>query len=149
MTQLYMLDTNIASHIIKGDIPAVRDRLLQLPMHCIAISAVTEGELLYGVAKRGHPRGLSERVVEFLRRVETLPWTEDVARCYGDFRAHVEASGKSLSSLDMMIAAHAVAVDATLVTRDGAFAQVAFNMEMPKHVQGARGSVFRIADWSI
>jgi len=47
----YLLDTNIASYIIKGRHPAVRQRLLAVPMHEVAISAVTEGELRFGVAR--------------------------------------------------------------------------------------------------
>ncbi|NCN97742.1 MAG: type II toxin-antitoxin system VapC family toxin, partial [Rhodoferax sp.] len=47
-----------------------------------------------------------------------------VAACYGEFCASLEAQGINLSDFDMMIAAHAVALDATLVSRDKAFAQV-------------------------
>ena len=55
----YMLDTNIASHVVKGT-RAVRNRLIQVPMHAISVSAVTEAELRYGVAKRGHPQKLGD-----------------------------------------------------------------------------------------
>ncbi|MDO9476125.1 MAG: type II toxin-antitoxin system VapC family toxin [Pseudohongiella sp.] len=124
----YLLDTNIASHIIKGDIPRVRERLAGLPMESIVISAVTEAELRYGVAKRGHPGGLAQRVGEFLIRVETLPWTSEAAEAYGNLRAASEAAGISLAPLDMMIAAHARAVGAILVTRDRAFARLPGNL---------------------
>ncbi len=117
----YMLDTNIASHVIKGDIPAIRQRLVNVPMHSITVSVVTEAELRYGVAKRGHPHGLSSRVQAFLIRVSVLPWTSDVARVYADLRAACEAAGTTLAPMDMMIAAHAKAADAILVTRDRAF----------------------------
>ena len=120
----WMLDTNIASHVIKGDRPEVIKRLVSLPMDDIVISSVTEGELLYGLAKRGYPKALSERVRQFLLRVDVLPWDHDVTRTYGDLRAAYEAKGVTLAPLDMMIAAHAVATDATLVTRDKAFAHV-------------------------
>jgi tRNA(fMet)-specific endonuclease VapC len=90
----------------------------------IAISAVTEGELLYGLAKRGHPASLSERVRQFLLRVDVLDWDRDAAAAYGDLRTSCERSGVSLSPFDMMIAAHAVAADAVLISRDKAFAQV-------------------------
>ncbi|NCN71882.1 MAG: type II toxin-antitoxin system VapC family toxin, partial [Betaproteobacteria bacterium] len=53
-----------------------------------------------------------------------LPWDEDVAACYGEFCASLEAQGINLSDFDMMIAAHAVALDVTLVSRDKAFAQM-------------------------
>ena len=120
----WMLDTNIASHVIKGDQPEIIKRLVSLPMEDIVISSVTEGELLYGLAKRSYPKALSERVQQFLLRVDVLPWDHDVTRTYGDLRAACEAKGVTLAPLDMMIAAHAVATDATLVTRDKTFARV-------------------------
>lgn len=121
---LHLLDTNIASHIIKGDIVRVRERLAQVPMNEVAVSVVTQAELLYGVAKRGNPHGLATRVHEFLVRVDILPWTADVARVYGDLRARCEAGGVTLAPLDLIIAAHARATQAILVTRDQAFSRV-------------------------
>ena len=121
---IWMLDTNIASHVIKGDQPEIIKRLATLPMEDIVISSVTEGELLYGLAKRGYPKALSERVRQFLLRVDVLPWDHDVTQTYGDLRAACEAKGVTLSPLDMMIAAHAAATDATLGTRDKAFTHV-------------------------
>jgi tRNA(fMet)-specific endonuclease VapC len=126
----YLLDTNIASHIIKGDIPRVRERLVAVPMSCVAVSVVTQAELLYGVAKRGHPQGLATRVREFLARVTVLPWTTEAAQAYGELRAVCEADGITLAPMGMMIAAHAKALAAAqtqgqvvLVTRDGAFSR--------------------------
>ncbi|PLX76749.1 MAG: VapC toxin family PIN domain ribonuclease [Azoarcus sp.] len=118
---IYMLDTNIASHVIKGDIPLVLKGLASVPMTSVAVSVVTEAELRYGVAKRGNPQGLATRVHEFLIRVEVLPWTQDVACAYGALRTSCEAAGVTLAPLDMMIAAHAKATNAILVTRDRAF----------------------------
>lgn len=129
----YMLDTNIASHIIKGDIPQVRSRLVNVPMHCVVVSAITQAELLYGIAKRGHPSGLATRVREFLARVSVMPWTREVGEVYGDLRARCEASGITLAPMDLMIAAHAKALDLAsakvqdstiLVTRDQVFNRV-------------------------
>src|SRR3546814_1685799 len=68
----------------------------------IAISAVTEGELLYGLARRSYPAGLTERVRQFLLRVDVLPWDREVARAYADLRASCEARGAPLAPLDMM-----------------------------------------------
>lgn len=132
----YLLDTNIASHIIKGDIPRVRERLVAVPMHSVAVSVVTQAELQYGVAKRGHPPGLATRVREFLARVTVLPWTVKAAEAYGELRAACEAGGVTLAPMDMMIAAHAQALgvvkgrDQTiLVTRDGAFSRACVHGE--------------------
>lgn len=119
-----MLDTNIASYVIKGHPPKVRERLATLPMDSIVISAVTQAELLYGLARRGHPAALANLVREFLRRVQTLPWDEHAATVYGDLRASCTAAGITLGALDMLIAAHAVAANATLITHDKAFTLV-------------------------
>ena len=121
---VWMLDTNIVSHVIKGDRREIVDRLIALPIEDVAISSVTEAELLYGLAKRGYPKALSERVRQFLLRADVLPLDHDVAKTYGDLRTACEAKGVTLAPLDMMIAAHAAAIDATLVTRDKAFARV-------------------------
>ena len=120
----YMLDTNIASHVIKGDIPEIREKLVSVPMHNVVISSVTQAELLYGLVKRSYPKGLSARIHEFLIRVDILPWNRNVATVYGDLRARYEAAGITLSPLDMMIAVHANAADAILVTRDKAFSRI-------------------------
>jgi tRNA(fMet)-specific endonuclease VapC len=121
---IHLLDTNIASHVIKGDIPSIRERLAVIPVESVAVSAVTEAELRYGVAKRGHPQGLATRVHEFLIRVDVLPWTSQVACVYGELRASCEAAGISLAPMDMMIAAQAKEAGAILVTRDKAFARI-------------------------
>ncbi len=59
----------IASFVIKGNRPEITARLASLPMAAIAVSAVTEAELLSGVARRGYPPKLRHRVGEFLARV--------------------------------------------------------------------------------
>lgn len=130
----WMLDTNVASHVIRGDRREIIERLVALPISDVVISSITEGELLYGLAKRGYPTALSERVREFLLRVDILPWDHEVTKTYADLRAAWEAKGVTLSPLDMMIAAHAAATNATLVTRDKAFSRVP--------------SPLRIEDWA-
>jgi tRNA(fMet)-specific endonuclease VapC len=126
----YLLDTNIASDAIKGNPARVRERLVALPMRSVAVSAVTQGELIYGLAKRGNPAALSALIHEFLIRVEVLPWTAEVANVYGTLRASCAARGVSLGALDMMIAAQAVATDAVLVTRDKALDHVESRLKL-------------------
>ena len=60
----------------------------------------------------------------FLARMKVLSWGRDEARAYGELRAKLEAAGKTLSNLDLLIAAHAVAADAVLVTNERAFGLV-------------------------
>lgn len=121
---LHMLDTNTVSHLIKGH-PAAVARMVATPMASLCISAVTEGEMLFGLAKRPAAKRLHVAVHEFLLRVDALPWDRAVARHYGAVRAGMERQGKVLAPLDMMIAAHALSVGATLVSNDRAFGLVA------------------------
>ena len=123
-----MLDTNMASYIIKGHPPEARTRLAALPVNNIVISVITQAELLYGLARKGHPAAFSHLIKEFLLRVQVLAWDSNVAKVYGDLRASCTASGITLGALDMLIAAHAVAEKAILVTHDKAFALVPGNI---------------------
>jgi tRNA(fMet)-specific endonuclease VapC len=92
----------------------------------VTISTITEAEILYGLAKRPEATRLRAAVEALLESVEILAWDSAAAAAYGALRARLTAAGKSLSAMDMLIAAHAVATDAILVTRDAGFAQVGF-----------------------
>ena len=124
MTSRYLLDTNIASYVIKGNIPAVRRRMVQVPMAQLAISAVTEGELRYGAARQPDTASLRAIVDEFLLRMTILPWDSEAAQYYGQIRAALERGGQPMGNLDMMIAAHTLASGTVLVTNDQAFARI-------------------------
>jgi tRNA(fMet)-specific endonuclease VapC len=87
----------------------------------LAISAVTEAELLFGAARKPEAVRLKVAVEEFLLRVEALAWDSKAARHYADVRATLGRQGKPMGNLDMMIAAHALAVEAILVTNDRSF----------------------------
>lgn len=124
MSSGYLLDTNISSYIIKGNIPAVRHRLVKVPMAEIAVSAVTEAELRYGVARRGDSKKLEKIVDEFLLRLTILPWDSAAAREYGRLRATLEGAGRPMANLDLMIGAQALAAGLVLVTNDQAFKRI-------------------------
>ena len=134
MPAKYLLDTNTASYIIKGNFPAVRRRLLRIPMAQIFISSVTEGELLYGVARKSGTTSLQRIVEEFLLRITVLPWDSDAAQQYGRLRADLDSAGRPMGNLDVMIAAHASAAGAVLVTSDQAFTRI---------------SKLKVEDWTV
>jgi tRNA(fMet)-specific endonuclease VapC len=121
---LYLLDTNIASQIIRGTHAGLLQRLQGHPVSAIAISSITEGELLYGLARKPGATALAAAVGAFLRHVQALPWDSEAASRYGQLRAELEAAGTPLGNLDTLIAAQALAVGATLVTHDRAFRHV-------------------------
>lgn len=122
--QRYMLDTNTASYIIKGEPVEIREHLLKVPMANVCISAITEAELLRGVAKKPEAKRLSVAVKEFLLRVEILPWDSDAAEAYAHLRTACENEGKPLGAMDILIAAHSVATETILITNDKAFYNV-------------------------
>jgi len=124
MAVRYLLDTNTASYLIKGNFPRVRERLLKVPMAEVGISVVTEAELRFGVARLPEATQLKTVVEEFLLRVESLPWTSAAAQHYARIRATLEREGEPMGNLDMMIAAQAVAAEAVLVTHDRVFRRV-------------------------
>ena len=124
MAARYLLDTNVASCIIKGNSPAVDRRLVKVAMAQLAISAVTEGELRFGAARLPHAARLHNMIEDFFLRVAVLPWDSDAALQYGQLRATLERDGQPMGNLDTMIAAHALALDAVLVTNDHAFARI-------------------------
>ena len=120
----YLLDTNMASYVIKGNVPRVRERLLKMPMAEVGISVITEAELRFGVARKPEAVRLKTAVEEFLLRVEVLPWDSEAAEHYALIRAALERTGEPVGNLDMMIAAQALAAQAVLVTHDRVFRRV-------------------------
>jgi len=118
-----MLDTNTVSQLLKEH-PAVVRRVVATPMASLCISAITEGELLFGLAKRPDAKRLHLAVREFLKRVDALPWDSAIAEHYGTVRADMERQGRVLAPLDLLIATHALSVGAVLVTSDRSLGQV-------------------------
>jgi tRNA(fMet)-specific endonuclease VapC len=126
MLTTYLLDTNMVSFTITGQSPAARKRMLRLSEDEICcVSTITERELRFGLAKRSKAVAAEAKAVldSFLSRIQVVPWGREEADSYGVVRAKLEAVGKPLSSTDMLIAAHAVALN-LMVSHDGAFACV-------------------------
>jgi tRNA(fMet)-specific endonuclease VapC len=130
MSSLYMLDTNVVSHIMQGRDTTLLQRLATVPVGRVVISSITLAELEYGLHRRGQPARLRNALAQFLMRVDVLPWDEQVACRYGELCAKLEAQGINFSDMDMMIAAHAVTAAATLVSRDRAFEQITGHLQL-------------------
>ncbi len=102
----------------------MREHLAKVAMAQMAISVITEAELRFGVARRPEATRLRIAVEEFLLRVDVLSWDSEAARQYANVRAALERTGASMGNLDLMIAAHALATQAILVTNDRAFSRI-------------------------
>jgi len=120
----YMLDTNIASLVIRGPSEVLRTRLRAIPLASTCISAITEGELRYGLSRKPEATVLRAAVTAFLQHVQVLAWDSSAAATYGSLRAALETTGTPLANLDTLIAAHALATDCILATHDKAFTRV-------------------------
>jgi len=123
MSVRYLLDTNAASYAINKKSAAVDRHLAKVPMAELGISAVTEGELRFGAARSGSA-GLQATVEQFLLGVSIFPWGSEAAKEYARLRSALEREGRVMGSLDMMIAAHAMALGLILVTGDRAFGRI-------------------------
>lgn len=116
-----MLDTNAVSALVKNRASTLSAILEDRPF---CISVITEAELRFGLARRIVNADLRRIVENFLVSVDIRSWTSVNAQRYGLLRAELETSGKSLAPMDMLIAAHALAEDCTLISADRSFAQV-------------------------
>lgn len=113
--RLRMLDTNVASAAIRGH-RAIDERLRALPAGAWCISAVTRAELRFGVERRPQAVTLARIVDAFLLVAPAVPWDNGAADAHGRVRAQLEAAGARIGDFDEMIAAHALALGAVLVT---------------------------------
>lgn len=123
MSARYLLDTNAASYAINKKSTAVDRHLARVAMAELGLSAVTEGELRFGAARSGSA-GLHATVEQFLLGVSIFAWDSEAAKEYGRLRSALEREGRVMGSLDMMIAAHAMALGLILVTGDRAFGRI-------------------------
>lgn len=113
----FLLDTNICIYIINARPVQVLARFRGEVTGDIGISAITAAELAYGVAKSGSARNRAA-LEKFFVPLEIAAFDADAWWRYGDIRADLERRGQPIGSLDTLIAAHALALDTTLVTNN-------------------------------
>jgi tRNA(fMet)-specific endonuclease VapC len=109
-----MLDTNIVSELIRNPAGRTAQRA-RAAGDSVCVSVIVAAELRYGCAKKGSPQ-LLRKVEEFLAEVPVLPFDVPADGEYGGLRAELEAAGRPIGSNDLLIAAHACALGATVVT---------------------------------
>jgi tRNA(fMet)-specific endonuclease VapC len=116
----YLLDTNICIRYINGRAPKLRLKLPTIPMTDVVVCDIVVAELFYGAAKSNRPTESLAKQQAFLQPYVSLPFDGEAAMHYGHIRAQLEKLGTPIGSLDMLIAAIALAHDLTLITHNTA-----------------------------
>lgn len=121
MTARYMLDTNICVHIRRARPPQVLERFRVLRPGEVVMSPITQGELLFGLEKIRETTGYDaarRAFAELARLIPVVPIGEATAARYAAFRARLQKAGTLIGNNDLWIAAHAAALNLTLVTNN-------------------------------
>jgi tRNA(fMet)-specific endonuclease VapC len=113
-----MLDSDVCIDVMRGQSPSIRARLERMSPEEVAVSSIVAGELWTGVSKSTQPERSRTAINAFLAYVSVLDWPAEAAPTYSDLRAQLESSGRSIGSMDLLIAAHAIHERAILVTRN-------------------------------
>ena len=115
----YLLDTNICIYIINEKPEQVLRKFEQYPVQEFGISSVTHAELQYGVEKSKNKNTNQDALDEFLLPLTILPFHgKRLVTCYGTIRVSLESKGKTIGPLDMLIAAHALSLDLTIISNN-------------------------------
>ncbi len=118
--QLFMLDTDTCIFLMRGESPALAVKVQAVPLQQQVMSAVTFAELTYGVqASAAAKRKQNQSVLDSLvLHLAVLDWPQDAAKHYAEIRTDLKKRGAQLGAADLMIAAHARAMGAIVVTNN-------------------------------
>ena len=131
----YMLDTNICIYLIKQKPEKVLRHFKTHSIGDIGISSITLAELRFGVEKSQQIQNNRQALDEFTLPLEIADFDERAAMTYGAVRAALEKAGTPVGSMDMLIGAHALSLDVTLVTN---------NIREFKQIKN-----LKVVDWSV
>ena len=113
-----LLDTNICIYLIKNRPPEVKKYFENLAVGEVGLSTISFAELQYGVAKSKAAEKNARALEAFILPLEILPFDSEAAAVYGRLGAALERQGRVIGSLDLLIAAQALAGDLTLITHN-------------------------------
>jgi len=114
----YMLDTNICIYIIKRKPVHVIEHLQRIPISDVGLSSITLSELEYGVEKSQHKVQNKIALAQFVTPLQIAPYDDLAAKHYGEIRFYLEKKGQAIGALDLLIAAHALSLNSSLVTNN-------------------------------
>ena len=116
----YVLDTTVASALMRAE-PGPSSRILQKRPADVLLPQPAVAEIRYGLARlptSRQKRELGRRLVTLLAALARAEWSDEVSRSFGDLKADLERRGERVDDFDLAIAAHGIAHDATVVTRN-------------------------------
>ena len=118
--ELFMLDTDTCIFLMRGESQTLAAKVQSVPLLQQVMSAVTFAELTYGVqASAVAKRKQNQAVLDSLTlHLAVLNWPQDAAKHYAEIRADLKKRGAQLGAADLMIAAHARAMGAIVVTNN-------------------------------
>lgn len=113
----YLLDTDICIYWLNGR-PQVKERVINLPQHQLALSVITQAELYYGAYNSGRPPENYQQVRQFLSQFHISPLNDNSTRQFGILKAQLRQSGQPIADFDLLIASIALVENCTLVTNN-------------------------------
>lgn len=113
-----LLDTDICIYVINGRVVAPLERLRAHAPGDVGISAVTYAELRFGIENSARAAENLERLERFLLPLEIVPFDAEAGRWYGRVRTRLQRAGVPIGANDLLIAAHALGLNTTLVTNN-------------------------------
>jgi tRNA(fMet)-specific endonuclease VapC len=114
----YLLDTDTFVYIRRGRPAVAQRRFDQLRPGEAVISVISLGELIYGIERKKTEPAALQRLEELTQIIPALPLYSEMASIYGAIRAHLSGRGEVIGANDLWIAAHALALNLTLVTNN-------------------------------
>jgi tRNA(fMet)-specific endonuclease VapC len=115
----YILDTNICIYIINQKPAKVLRKFERYPVYDFGISSITHAELQYGVEKSEYKTTNQAALDEFLLPLTILPFQgQRLVTCYGEIRTSLESKGQTIGPFDMLIAAHALSLELTIISNN-------------------------------
>jgi len=115
---MYLLDTNICIYIINKNPRMVVEKIKTLKTNQVKLSAISVGELEYGISKSKYRERNRNALIDFVSAFDIIPFDDTDAEVFGLIRADLEKRGQLIGPYDMQIAAQAIAKDLILVTNN-------------------------------
>ena len=114
---MFMLDTNMCIYVINERDPALREQFVE-HAGSLCASSISYAELVYGVVHSRRIKHNERELAAFVKDLDILPFGQEGAGHYGDIRHALTKKGRMIGANDLLIAAHARSIAATLVTNN-------------------------------